>query len=132
MITRITYAGSALPAIAESIVLFDSTVTFGINALPNYCQYWLDAVLFVDANNTGNTLTFAISDDGVNWNDLGAAHTVAANDDDTMHKGYYIAPFRNVRLTYLNGAAAQTTFSANVILDDTSRGSADQGLDLTP
>lgn len=117
--TRITYSGSALPDNAESVVLFSSTAAFGKRAATHYRCFWFDVALQTDAAAGTQTLQLQKSaDGGVTWTNAEAATAIT-----TGHKlvKFFVSPYADWRVVYLNGSTPQTTFAVDMVIDHTSR-----------
>lgn len=117
--TYVPYKGPALPGNAEAITLFDSVVAFGLDAAPHYQQYWADLSISADQN-TNNTVILQKSADGTNWVTVASATVTNANASN--ESAFYVAPHKNFRLVYTNGATPQTAFSCDLALDGSDRG----------
>lgn len=117
--TYVPYKGSALPGNAEVIVLFSSVTAFGLDAAPHYQIYWVDVSIFVDAGTT-NTVELQKSADGTTWKQV-ATTTVPNTGDGSTEASFYVAPHKNFRIVYTNGATPQTAFTCDVALDSDSR-----------
>ncbi len=113
--TRVTYTGSALPGNAESVVLFSSTTAFGARAAPHYRCFWFDVELQTDAAAGTQTLTLQKSaDGGANWVAVGAAIPIPIGQ---TQQSFYVAPYADFRIVYLNGSTPQTAFAVDMIID---------------
>ncbi len=113
--TRVTYTGSALPGNAESIVLFSSVTAFGSRAAPHYRCFWFDVELQTDQAAGTQTLTLQKSaDGGTTWVTVGTATTIPSGQTQTS---FYVAPYADFRIVYLNGSTPQTTFAVDMIID---------------
>jgi hypothetical protein len=120
--TYVPYKGSALPGNAESIVLFNSTVAFGPRAAPHYRCFWVDVAIQTDQ--AAGTQTVALqksSDGGTTWVTVGTP-TAVINGGTVV--SFFVAPYQDFRILYLNGSTPQTTFAVDLVIDHSSRASA--------
>ncbi len=117
--TYVPYKGSALPGNAESIVLFSSVTAFGARSAPHYRCYWVDVA--VQTDQAAGTQTVALQksiDGGTTWvtvgtpTAVGSGHTLAS---------FFVAPYQDFRVLYLNGSTPQTTFGVDLEIDHNSR-----------
>ena len=116
--TRVTYTGS-LPAGEEEAVLFSSTVSFGPRAATHYRCFWLDLALETDeAAGTQTVRLEKSSDGGTTWTTVGTP--TAVGNGHTAAK-FFVSPYQDFRLVYLNGTTPQTTFGVDLVIDHTSR-----------
>lgn len=114
----VPYQGSALPGNAEVVVLFSTVTALGINAAPNLGVYWADVSISADQN-TGNTVVLQKSANGTTWVTVATATITNANTSNEA--SFFVAPHKNWRLVYTNGATPQTTFSVDLALDSCNR-----------
>lgn len=120
--TYVPYRGSALPDNAEEIVLFSSTVAFGPRAAPHYRCYWVDVVITTDEAAGTQTVRLEKSiDGGTTWVTVGSATNVG---DGTTTEEYFVSPYEDFRVVYLNGSTPQTAFHVDLVIDHTSRSAA--------
>ena len=129
--TRITFQNTqvaddtGLPAPAEIVVLFDSTVAFppGGNLQNMGSMYWFTYSIKPDTNTTGNSVTAQYSNDkGVTWNEFYASDTNEPIGDSTTYRDEIaIGEFRDVRVLFNNGALRQSLFVVNMSLDAAER-----------
>ena len=113
--TRVTYTGSALPGNAESIVLFSSTTAFGARAATQYRCFWFDVALQTDQ--AAGTQTVALqksADGGTTWVTVGTPTAVGSGHTE---ESFYVAPYADFRILYVNGTTPQTTFAVDMIID---------------
>jgi len=117
--TYVPYKGSALPGNAESIVLFSSTVAFGARAAQHYRCFWVDVEIQTDeAAGTQTVVLQKSNDGGSNWIDVGSADNVG---DGRTLVSYFVSPYQDWRVVYLNGSTPQTLFAVDLVIDHTSR-----------
>lgn len=116
--TYVPYKGSALPGNAEAITLFDTVTAFGLDAAPHYNLYWADVSISADQN-TGNTVVLQKSANGTTWVTVATGTVTNANASNDF--AFYVAPHKNWRLVYTNGATPQTAFSVDLTLDSADR-----------
>jgi hypothetical protein len=116
--TQIPYQGTALPGNAEVITLFNTVTAFGLNAAPHYQLYWADLSISVDQN-TNNTVVLQKSENGTTW--VTVASFTVTNAQVSNEASFYVAPHKNWRLVYTNGATPQTSFSVDLIIDSFDR-----------
>lgn len=120
--TYVPYKGSALPGNAESIILFSSTVAFGARAAPHYRCYWVDVAITTDAAAGTQTVALQKSNDGgVNWITVGTPTAVGATGANAE---FFVSPYQDFRILYLNGSTPQTLFAVDLVIDHTSRSDA--------
>jgi hypothetical protein len=120
--TYVPYNGPALPGNAESIVLFSSTAAFGPRAAPHYRCYWVDVALQTDQ--AAGTQTVALQksvDGGTNWITVGTPTNVASGHTS---EEFFVSPYQDFRILYLNGTTPQTAFAVDLVIDHTSRSAA--------
>jgi hypothetical protein len=120
--TYVPYKGSALPGNAESIVLFSSNVAFGARAAPHYRCYWVDVAL--TTNQAAGTQTVALqksNDGGANWITVGTPTAVGSGNTS---KEFFVSPYSDFRILYVNGTTPQTLFGVDLVIDHTSRSAA--------
>lgn len=122
-----TALGNGLPGAAESVTLFDSTVTFSPQGMTNAGSiYWFDYCIAPNANATGNSVTGEFSTDGgTTWTNF---YTSIVNepigDGTSFIDEVYIGMFQDVRFKFVNGAAAQTSFKVAMSISGAERSSA--------
>lgn len=117
--TYVPYKGSALPGNAESIVLFSSTVAFGSRAAQHYRCFWVDVELTTDEAAGTQTVALQKSNDGgTTWITVGTPTAVV---DGNTAKSFFVSPYQDFRILYLNGSTPQTLFAADLVIDHTSR-----------
>lgn len=119
-----TVSGTGLPGANEVVVLFNSVVAFGAKCLHQVADnYWFTYSILANANATGNSVTAQYSNDGgVNWNEFYASATNEPVGDGTTYVDeIFIGPYKDVRVKFNNGAAAQTSFLVNMSLDASER-----------
>lgn len=117
--TYVPYKGSALPGNAESIVLFNSSVAFGARAAQHYRCFWVDVAITTDE--AAGTQTVAVqksNDGGATWITVG---TPTAVIDGNTNVSFFVSPYQDFRILYLNGSTPQTLFAAELVIDHTSR-----------
>jgi hypothetical protein len=120
--TYVPYQGSVLPDNAESIVLFSSTVAFGPKAAQHYRCFWVDVALTTDQAAGTQTVRLEKSNDGgANWIAVGTA--TAVGDGNTSEE-FFVSPYQDFRIVYLNGTTPQTLFAVDLVIDHTSRADA--------
>jgi hypothetical protein len=120
--TYVPYKGAALPGNAETIVLFSSTVAFGARAAQHYRCFWVDVAFTTDALGGTQTVRLEKSNDGgVTWITVGTATNVIAGNTS---KEFFVSPYQDFRIVYLNGTTPQTLFAVDLVLDHTSRAAA--------
>lgn len=120
--TYVPYKGSALPDNAEEIVLFSSTVAFGARAAQHYRCYWVDVAITTDEAAGTQTVRLEKSNDGgTNWITVGTPDAVG---DGNTSVAYFVSPYQDFRIVYLNGTTPQTLFAVDLVIDHTSRGDA--------
>ncbi len=120
--TRVTYTGSALPGNAESVVLFSSTVAFGARAAPHYRCFWVDVAIQADQAAGTQTVRLEKSvDGGTNWITVGTPTAVASGHTS---KEFFVSPYQDFRIVYLNGTTPQTAFAVDLVIDHMSRSNA--------
>jgi len=120
--TYVPYKGSALPGNAESIVLFNSSVAFGPRAAPHYRCFWVDVA--IQTNQAAGTQTVALqksADGGTTWVTVGTP-TAVVNGGTVV--SFFVAPYQDFRILYLNGTTPQTLFAVDLVIDHSSRASA--------
>jgi hypothetical protein len=120
--TYVPYKGSALPGNAESIVLFNSAVAFGPRAAPHYRCFWVDVAIQTDE--AAGTQTVALqksADGGTTWVTVG---TPTAVIDGGTVVSFFVAPYQDFRILYVNGTTPQTLFAVDLVIDHSSRASA--------
>ncbi len=120
--TYVPYKGSALPGNAESIVLFNSSVAFGPRAAPHYRCFWVDVA--IQTNHAAGTQTVALqksADGGTTWVTVGTATNVV-NGGTVV--SFFVAPYQDFRILYVNGTTPQTLFAVDLVIDHSSRASA--------
>lgn len=120
-----TANGTGLPAAAEVVTLFDSTVAFGVDALNGHeDHYWFTYAIAPSTNAAGNSVTGEWSaNSGVTWNVFYTSTTnEPVGDSTTFIDEVYVGVFRNVRFKFNNGALAQATkFDVAMSLDGSDR-----------
>ena len=117
--TYVPYKGSALPGNAESIVLFSSTVAFGPRAAQHYRCFWVDVAFTTDEAAGTQTVTLERSNDGgTTW--IAVAAGTAVGDGQTLAE-FFVSPYQDFRIVYLNGSTPQTLFAVDLVIDHTSR-----------
>jgi hypothetical protein len=117
--TYVPYKGSALPGNAETIVLFSSVVAFGARAAPHYRVFWVDVAITTDEAAGTQTVRLEKSiDGGATWITVG---TPTAVIDGNTNVSFFVSPYQDFRIVYLNGTTPQTLFGAELVLDHTSR-----------
>ena len=116
--TYIPYKGSALPGNAEVIVLFSTVTAFGVDAAPHLQTHWADLSISADQN-TGNTVVLQKSANGTTW--VTVATATVTNAFTSNESTFYVAPHKNWRLVYTNGATPQTAFSVDLTVDSCNR-----------
>lgn len=112
--------------------MFNSTVTFGAPNQSNsssttMTSHDISRLEFRLANNATGTLKFYTSlDGGTNWDQTGNDITVAASTSTDINGPYdfLIDPYRDVKLDWVNGGSAQTTWRPNVTLVRSDRSAA--------
>lgn len=120
--TYVPYRGPDLPGNAQSIVLFSSTVAFGARAAQHYRCYWVDVAIHTDEAAGTQTVSLEKSvDGGTTWIAVGSAVTVG--DGETTAE-FFVSPYRDWRIVYLNGTTPQTEFAVDLVIDHTSRSAA--------
>ncbi len=121
--TRITYTGPALPGIGEAVILFSSTVAFGPRCATHYRCYYFD--VSIQASQTGSLSLFVSPDGGTTYTQVIGAPiaALAATPVGATPVCFYVAPYADWRVVWVNGGAAQTTWAVDMIIDHTSRGS---------
>lgn len=120
--TYIPYKGSALPGNAESVVLFSSVTAWGRNAAPHYRAFWVDVAIQTDEAAGTQTVRLEKSiDGGTTWITVGTPTNVI--DGHTLEE-FFVSPYRDWRIVYLNGTTPQTLFGVDLVIDHTSRGAA--------
>lgn len=120
--TYVPYKGTALPGNAESIVLFSSTVAFGPRAAPHYRCYWVDVAITTDEAAGTQTVRLEKSNDGgTTWITVG---TPTAVGDGNTAEEFFVSPYQDFRIVYLNGTTPQTLFAVDLVIDHTSRSNA--------
>lgn len=120
--TYIPYKGSALPGNAESVVLFSSTTAWGSRAAQQYRAFWVDVAIQTDQ--AAGTQTVALQksvDGGTNWITVGTPTAVASGH--TLEE-FFVSPYQDWRILYLNGTTPQTAFAVDLVIDHTSRSAA--------
>jgi hypothetical protein len=120
--TYVPYKGSALPGNAESIVLFSSTTAFGARAAPHYRCFWVDVA--ITTNQAAGTQTVALqksNDGGTNWITVGTTTAVISGNTS---KEFFVSPYQDFRILYVNGTTPQTLFAVDLVIDHTSRSAA--------
>lgn len=123
---------SATPgANSNTYNMFDSTVTFKTpimsNASTTMTAHNISRLEFRLANDQAGTLKFYTSiDGGTNWDQTGGDITVAASTSTDINGPYdfLIDPYRDVKLDWVNGGSAQTTWRPNVTLVREDRSAA--------
>lgn len=114
-------SGSGLPAAAEVVVLFSSTVAFGAYSANGHDDnYWFTYAIAPSTNATGNSVTGEWSTDGgTTWNVFyTSANNEPVGDSTTFMDEVFVGPFRDYRFKFNNGAAAQATkFDVAMSLD---------------
>ena len=119
--TYVPYKGSALPGNAESIVLFSSTTAFGPRAAQHYRCFWVDVAIQTDEAAGTQTVALQKSNDGgTNWITVG---TPTAVGDGHTAVEFFVSPYQDFRILYLNGTTPQTLFAADLVIDHNSRSS---------
>lgn len=123
---RITYAGDTTLDAAQSVVLFDSQVAFPPkHNLPHLGQTWFSYAIFnTEAGGADSMTGESVADDGTTWTVFYTSGTHGA--DTTLQDDVYIAGLRDVRFTYLNGAAG-STITVHMALNDTRGGARSDG-----
>lgn len=120
--TYVPYKGIALPGAAAEIVLFNSTVAFGARAAPHYRCFWVDVAIQTDEAAGSQTVALQKSNDGgANWITIG---TPTAVGDGHTRVEFFVAPYQDFRILYLNGTTPQTLFAVDLVIDHTSRTAA--------
>lgn len=120
--TRITYSGSALPGNAESVVLFSSTVAFGPRAATHYRCFWFDVAITTDEAAGTQTVRLEKSiDGGTTWITVGTPTNVG---DGNTSEEFFVSPYQDWRVVYLNGSTPQTLFGVDMVIDHSSRSAA--------
>lgn len=116
---------SATPgANSNTYNLFDSTVSFGGGVLPSRNLARLEFTL---NNDQAGTLKFYKSlNKGTTWRQVGGDIAVPANSstDISGPYDYLIDPFPDVKLDWVNGGSAQTTWEPGVVLIPKYHGAA--------
>lgn len=116
---------SATPgANSNTYNMFNSTVTFAAPAYSGSSSTTMTAhnisrLEFRLANDQTGTLKFYTSiDGGTNWDQTGGDIAVAASSSTDINGPYdfLIDPYRDVKLDWVNGGSAQTTWRPNVVL----------------
>jgi hypothetical protein len=117
--TYVPYKGSALPGNAESIILFSSTVAFGARAAQHYRCFWVDVAITTDEAAGTQTVALQKSNDGgTTWITVGAPTAVI---DGNTNVSFFVSPYQDFRILYLNGSTPQTLFGVDLVIDHTSR-----------
>lgn len=120
--TRITYSGPALPGNAESVVLFSSTTAFGKRAATHYRCFWFDVAIQTDeAAGTQTVRLEKSADGGTTWVTVG---TPTAVGDGHTSEEFFVSPYQDWRIVYLNGSTPQTLFAVDMVIDHNSRSAA--------
>lgn len=122
--TYVPYKGTALPGNAEQIVLFSSTAAFGSKAAQHYKCYFVDVE--ITTNQAAGTQEVSLqksNDGGSNWILVGSATAVV---NGNTAKSFFVAPYQDFRILYLNGTTPQTLFAVDLVIDHESRGSIAQ------
>lgn len=121
--TYVPYKGPALPGNAEEIVLFSSTVAFGARAAPHYRCFWVDVAIQTDEAAGTQTVRLEKSNDGgVTWVTVGTPTAVV---DGHTSEEFFVSPYQDFRIVYLNGTTPQTAiFAVDLVIDHTSRSAA--------
>lgn len=114
----VPYKGTALPGNAEVVTLFNTVTAFGLDAAPHYQLYWADLSISADQNTT-NTVALQKSADGTTW--VTVLSVTVSNASVSNELSYYVAPHKNWRLIYTNGATPQTAFSVDLVVDGSDR-----------
>lgn len=120
--THVTYSGPALPGNAETVVLFSSTVAFGPRAAPHYRCFWVDVA--ITAGQAAGTQTVRLEkshDGGVTWIPMGTPTNVVLG---FTNEEFFVSPYQDWRIVYLNGSTPQTLFGVDLVIDHTSRSAA--------
>jgi hypothetical protein len=121
---KIKYTGSALPGNAEVVVLVATapTYTAGVSdnlgfTIANYLQESKIRRIVVGLiNDQAGTLKEYISPDrGVTWTQISstAVAAIAANSQNIYD--FLVEHYSDWKLEWTNGAAAQTTFTVNIV-----------------
>lgn len=116
--TYVPYKGSALPGNAENIVLFSSTVAFGARAAQHYRCYWVDVAL--TTNQAAGTQTVAVqksNDGGTTWITVGTPTAVGNGNTEVS---FFVSPYQDFRVLYVNGTTPQTLFAVDLVIDHVS------------
>lgn len=122
MVVKLKYTGPALPGESEEIDLFDSSVAFnGANYLQMHCLKRL--LVAVKNDQTGTLNLHKSSDRGETWSQVGTETVAAAAAAGENQYDFLIEAYSDIRLEWVNGEDAQTTFAIDMVLTD-ERGAA--------
>lgn len=128
MITRIRYQGTALPAISETVSLYDSTLNIasthnppndlGAGRLQGSCIRWFAYSIHHDQDAAVNGYFKCLKEDGTlsPWRPFYTQALTAGAVASTFEA--YIEPYDHVKFELVNGAAAQTEFDPQIVLSD--------------
>lgn len=116
--THVPYRGTALPGNAEVITLFNSVLSFALNAAPHMQVNWVDIAIRFDQN-ANNTVALQKSTDGTNWTTV-ETRTISNLGDgsDPNALSFFVGVYSNFRIIYTNGATPQTVFAVDLSLAD--------------
>ncbi len=120
--TYVPYKGTATPGNAEEVVLFSSTVAFGPRCAQHYRIYWVDVDLSTtEAAGTQTVRLEKSVDGGTTWTTVGTP--TAVGDATSTKAEFFVSPYQDFRIVYLNGTTPQGAFHADLVLDHSSRSS---------
>lgn len=122
--TYIPYQGPSSLTASQALTLFDSSLpsAFGIDGAPHFRCFWVDLV--IGLNNVDNAPTAVLErsiDRGVSWTQVDSEVVTISN---THLIEFFVSPYRNWRIRFLNGIDAQSTFNVEMTIDHNSRGRA--------
>lgn len=126
MVTRVPYQGTALPGAAETVVLYDSTITgvhnppasLGAGKIQGCCLRWICYSIHHDEAATVNGSFRRVLPDGTlsPWRPFYTQALTAGALASSFEA--FIEPYDHVKLELVNGGAAQTEFDPQVVLTD--------------
>lgn len=112
---QLKYTGTALPGNAETVNMFNSTLT-GVRGFLSSARASRFEVTLQNSQ-AGSLLAYWSDDFGTNWNlyDTQVVGIPAAGASAGPYD-YSVDPYKDWKLDWLNGAAVQTVFRVNQVL----------------
>lgn len=116
-VVALKYTDTALPAISETVTLFDTTAMLTSQSFPHWLTMtglrWFKYSIW---NDQAGTVNFSESDDGgTTWRVFKTtALAIASSESNTDSQ--LVEGKRDVKVEFVNGATAQTAFNVHLSL----------------